>query len=142
MTRLFLFLFAGLSALTLLAMPAPVRAADDFLDAERAFVLSVKPDGDKALQLQFVVAPGYYLYGDKFKFTAVDASLGDAILPKGKVKFDTTFQKNVETHRDTVVIRLPVSDAKGEFKLTVSSQGCADKGLRSEERRVGKECSS
>ena len=44
------------------------------------------------------------------------------------MKFDETFQKEVETYRTTVTIRVPVQ-AGGPFTLLVASQGCADKGL-------------
>ena len=47
----------------------------------------------------------------------------------GKVKFDETFQKNVETHRDMLRIPVPVQQADGAFRLAVNYQGCADKGL-------------
>lgn len=104
-------------------------AADEFLEPERAFVLSGRELDARKVEVRFDVAPGYYLYGDKFKFAAADAMLGPAVLPTGKIKFDETFQKDVETHRGTVRIVLPVEQAQGEFKLAVTSQGCADQGL-------------
>ncbi len=105
------------------------RAADDFLEPERAFALSAKALDGRQLELTFGIAPGYYLYGDKFSFQAAGATLGDAVLPLGKTKFDETFQKDVETHRGQVRIVLPVERAAGEFRLKVGSQGCADRGL-------------
>ncbi|HEX8886344.1 MAG TPA: protein-disulfide reductase DsbD, partial [Noviherbaspirillum sp.] len=56
------------------------------------------------------------------------ATLGEPVIPPGKVKFDETFQKDVETYRKTVVITIPV-EATGPFLLVATSQGCADKGL-------------
>jgi thiol:disulfide interchange protein DsbD len=50
------------------------------------------------------------------------------VIPPGKVKFDETFQKNVETYRGTVTIRLPV-DGAGPIVLNARYQGCADAGL-------------
>jgi thiol:disulfide interchange protein DsbD len=44
------------------------------------------------------------------------------------MKFDKTFQRNVETYRGNVTIQVPV-DANGAFTLTAISQGCADAGL-------------
>lgn len=105
------------------------RSADDFLEPERAFVLSGRAIDAREVEVRFDIAPGYYLYGDKFHFSAADATLGAPVLPKGKVKFDETFQKDVETHRGTIRIALPVEKAQGEFKLAVTSQGCADQGL-------------
>ena len=105
------------------------RAADDFLDPEVAFKGSVRTLDDKTVEVSFEVAPGYYLYREQFKFAANGATLGAPAIPAGKVKFDETFQKNVETHRDTVRIPVPVQQANGPFRLAVNYQGCADKGL-------------
>ncbi|MEO6362409.1 MAG: protein-disulfide reductase DsbD domain-containing protein, partial [Caldimonas sp.] len=114
-----LFLFAA----------QPVRAADDFLEPNKAFQFSARAIDAKTVEASFVVAPGYYLYREQFKFAAAGATLGEPVLPVGKVKFDETFQKNVETYRDTVKIVVPVTEAGAEFRLDVTSQGCADAGL-------------
>ena len=45
------------------------------------------------------------------------------------MKYDETFQKNVETYRNAVTILVPVEQAGAEFRLVVTSQGCADAGL-------------
>lgn len=117
-----------LLALLMVAFGA-ARGADTFLEPERAFVLSARAIDARQVEVRFDIAPGYYLYGDKFHFAAEGVTLGPAVLPKGKIKFDETFQKDVESHRDTIRIVLPVEKAKGEFKLAVTSQGCADAGL-------------
>jgi thiol:disulfide interchange protein DsbD len=44
------------------------------------------------------------------------------------VKFDETFNKEVETYHHGVAIRIPVQ-GEGPFTLNVTGQGCADKGL-------------
>src|SRR5207248_59257 len=77
----------------------------------------------------FDIAPGYYLYREQLKFAATGATLGTPAIPPGKVKFDETFQKNVETHRDVLRIAVPVQRASGAFRIAVNYQGCADKGL-------------
>ncbi len=79
--------------------------------------------------MTFAIAPGYYLYREQFKFAANGATLGTPAIPPGKVKFDETFQKNVETYRDAITIVVPVEQAGAEFRLVVTSQGCADAGL-------------
>lgn len=123
-----LILRAVLLAMLLVAGGAS-RAADEFLEPDRAFVLSGRAIDARQVEIQFDIAPGYYLYGDKFRFAASDATLGQAVLPKGKIKFDETFQKDVESHRGKIRIVLPVEQAQREFKLAVTSQGCADQGL-------------
>ena len=105
------------------------RAVDDFLEPEKAFRFSARAQGERSVEVMFDVAPGYYLYREQFRFEALDAKLGAAALPAGKVKFDETFQKDVETYRDQVHITVPAEQAAQRFRVTVTSQGCADKGL-------------
>ena len=114
------FMFAAMQA---------TRAADEFLDPNVAFKLAARAADERTVEVTFTVAPAYYLYRDQFKFVANGATLGMADIPKGKVKFDETFQKNVETHRDLVRITVPVSQAEPKFQLLVTNQGCADQGL-------------
>ena len=106
-----------------------VPAADDFLDPEVAFKLAARAAGERSVELSFSVAPGYYLYREPFKFSADGATLGVPVFPAGKVKFDETFQKDVETHRGVVRITVPVQQAPARFVLMVANQGCADRGL-------------
>ncbi len=109
----------------------PVRAAEDFLPPEQAFAFEARALDARTVEVAFTVANGYYLYREQFAFAADGAGvrLGPAQVPPGKVKFDVTFNKNLETHRGRVVIRLPVEAAPASFMLTVTSQGCADAGL-------------
>jgi thioredoxin:protein disulfide reductase len=118
-----------LVALLLSAWSQAALSAEEFLDPEVAFQGSVRPVGDKAVEVSFEIAPGYYLYREQFKFTATSATLGQIAVPAGKVKFDETFNKEVETHRGTLRINVPVEQAAGPFRLAVNYQGCADKGL-------------
>jgi thiol:disulfide interchange protein DsbD len=120
-------LVAGLAAL--FAAAGAAQAAEDFLDPDVAFKLSARALDDRTVEVMLAVAPGYYLYREQFKFGAGDATLGAPTLPQGKIKFDETFQKNVETYRDVVRIGIPVQRAAARFQLLVTNQGCADKGL-------------
>src|SRR5664279_1343041 len=106
-----------------------LAAEDDFLEPEKAFQFSARPLDAKTVEVTFDIAPGYYLYRDQFRFAASGATLGPAAIPAGKVKFDQTFQKNVETYRDTLKIAVPVASAAAEFRFVTTSQGCADAGL-------------
>jgi thiol:disulfide interchange protein DsbD len=121
-----LLLFAVLSALGLAARAA---GDDGFLDPEQAFRFSAQALDARTLEVRFDIAPGYYMYREAFRFAADGATLAPAELPQGKVKFDETFGKNVETYREQVRIRIPVAQAKPRFRLDVTGQGCADKGL-------------
>jgi thiol:disulfide interchange protein DsbD len=122
------WVFAALGLLALLA-GLQARAEDDFLDPEVAFKGSVRAQDAKTVEITFDIAPGYYLYREQFKFAATGASIGAPVIPPGKVKFDETFQKNVETHRGMLRIAVPVEQATNPFRIAVNYQGCADKGL-------------
>ncbi|WP_321927075.1 protein-disulfide reductase DsbD [Burkholderia sp. BCC1998] len=117
----FMFVLGGLSV---------ARAADDFLDPSVAFKFSAS-ESPGQVNVRFKVASGYYLYRERFAFAVKggQATLGDPQFPAGHVKFDQTFQKEVETYRDEVVIHVPVKQAAGPFELAVTSQGCADEGI-------------
>ena len=119
-------------AIAVLCLLAPVRfaLADDFLDPEQAFKLTLVALDGRTLQARFEIAPGYYMYREQLNVLAPGASLGEIAIAKGKVKFDETFQKEVEVHRDAQIAVIPVlQQTKDRFELTVTGQGCADKGL-------------
>jgi thiol:disulfide interchange protein DsbD len=120
------FLSALVIAFTVLL--APARADEDFLPPEQAFQFSARMLDPHTVQVSYAIADGYYMYRERFKFGAAGAKLGEPQIPPGKVKFDDTFQKNVETYHHSVAIRIPVQ-GEGPFTLTVTGQGCADKGL-------------
>jgi thiol:disulfide interchange protein DsbD len=121
--------WALLALLLSIACGTSAVAADDFLDPDLAFQLSVRVLGDKRLELSYKVAPGYYLYRERFKFASTDARLGDAQIPPGKKHYDTALEQNVETYHDQVVVVLPVVSAGKSFTMVATHQGCADKGL-------------
>ena len=107
---------------------APSHADDDFLPPEKAFRVSARLLDVKSIELNFQIAEGYYLYRERFAFKAEGASLGEPDVPHGKIKFDPNFEKDVETFRQQLIVRVPV-DSNGNFTLTVGYQGCSDKGL-------------
>ena len=104
------------------------HADDDFLPPEQAFKFSAHMDGARTVVVDYAIANGYHMYRDRFQFGAAGAKLGTPALPAGKVEFDDTFGKNVETYHQNIEIRIPV-DGNGPFTLTSTGQGCADKGL-------------
>ncbi len=104
------------------------RAADDYLEPDAAFKFSARMADARTVEITYAIADGYYMYRERFSFKAEGATLGEPVIPPGKVKFDDTFQKNVETYRKNITIKLPV-EASGAFTLTATSQGCADQGL-------------
>ena len=117
-----------LLACSLVFAVAPAIAADDYLAPEVAFKFSARMLDPQTVAVTYEIADGYYMYRERMKFTATGATLGEPRLPPGKVKYDETFMKDVETYRKSVTITIPLR-ANGMFTLAASSQGCADAGL-------------
>jgi len=116
----------------LLACAAPVRAEQEFLEPDKAFAFSASMAAPDALELHYRVAPGYYLYRERFGITispAGAARLGEPAYPQGEVKYDPTFEKDMEVYHRDVAVRVPLMPGGQAFTLTVTSQGCADAGL-------------
>lgn len=126
-------LFALLAlALLWLGWNATARAEAEFLDPEKAFVFSAAMSAPDSVELRFRVAPGYYMYRERFGITISPygaATLGEAVYPKGEVKYDPTFEKDMEVYHQDVIVRVPVQPGGQAFTLTATSQGCADAGL-------------
>src|SRR3982750_2204487 len=123
------FFGLAIALLALIALQSARAAEDEFLEPDKAFQFSAQPHDAKSVEVTFAIAPGYYLYREQFKFGANGATLGAPAIPPGKVKYDVTFEKNVETYRNAVTMLVPVEQAGAEFLLVVTSQGCADAGL-------------
>jgi thiol:disulfide interchange protein DsbD len=131
MFRSFTSSIVRLLAALLLACFAFVPAAqadDDFLPPDQAFKFSAHMADEHTIVVNYPIADGYYMYRERFHFSANGAKLGEPAIPPGKIKFDDTFQKNVETYHHGIEIRIPV-EATGPFTLNATGQGCADKGL-------------
>lgn len=119
-------------ALLWLAWNAPARAEAEFLEPEKAFVFSAAMATPDTVELRFRVAPGYYMYRERFGISISPlgaVTLGEPVYPKGEVKYDPTFEKDMEVYHQDVVIRVPVTPGGQPFTLTLTGQGCADAGL-------------
>lgn len=120
----------ALLALTLGLGLSQAARADEFLDPEQAFKLSVELTGDRQVRLRFDIAPGYYMYRDQFKLELEGGTVGPIQWPTPKRKFDETFNKEVETYRERLTLDVPITAAgQAPVYLVLTGQGCADKGL-------------
>ncbi len=107
--------------------------AEELLHPSVAFKPTAHALDGQTIEVRFEIAKGYYLYRDKFRFSAEPASvqLGTPVLPIGKEKDDDTFGK-VQVYYKEALIRLPVErNSSGPLPLTlnITSQGCADAGV-------------
>ncbi|MDA7085018.1 protein-disulfide reductase DsbD [Pseudomonas sp. SA3-5] len=110
---------------------APLNNSEDFLPVREAFKLSLIDSSTESIKLRFVAAEGYYLYRHRFQFSSepTDIALGAAQLPAGKAKVDDYFG-DVEVYYGVLDVELPLDNPDNRpLNLSVSYQGCADKGL-------------
>ena len=126
------FLLAVILALVSAPATAQLFGNPELLEPEKAFRISARALDARNVEVTFQIADGYYMYRDRFSFaTEGGQPLKGVEIPRGKVKEDQFFGKQ-ETFRDFVRIRVPLSAvdaAKGSVTLTVTSQGCSDKGI-------------
>jgi thiol:disulfide interchange protein DsbD len=126
-------------AVLLLLLVPPAYAVDslgddqELLDPDQAFAISTHIKGDAQVEVSWKIAPGYYLYRDRIRFSTdtPGITLGNAELPTGTIKNDEFFGK-IATFRDSVTATLAVTrsaNAPDTFELKAMSQGCADIGV-------------
>jgi thiol:disulfide interchange protein DsbD len=129
-------LFALLFLLALHGGFAHAVSQSDLLEPEKAFRMTTRALDDRTLEVNFVIAPGYYMYRERFQFD-VDPGFGAAFklgkpeFPAGLRKKDEFFGE-VETYRKQVSIRVPMekpAEGGDTVRLLVTSQGCADVGV-------------
>ncbi len=131
-TILFLLGLALAGAVSAQGLLGPSTNQDQFLPVDQAFVFSATADGGGQVQLDWQIAPGYYLYRHRVSVKTATAgfTLGEIAMPPGKKKTDEFFG-DVEVYYDALMAMVPVTrpaDASS-FEIAVSYQGCADAGL-------------
>lgn len=130
--KIFFIWFVGL--LNVMAVTNHAVAAD-FLSPEKAFQVIAETKDDANVHITVKPVDGYYVYKESIKFKLLNPDkqelIGLPVLPKGKIKFDENFGKELETYPKSFQITLPVDKeliGKGFF-LQMELQGCADKGI-------------
>ena len=127
------FRLIGLLMLWLLATAAWAQQEEDYLLPEDAFRVSADSLDAEAIVVRWDIAPGYYLYRTKFKFSTENDGLemGTPDYPASKLKHDEFFG-DVQIYRNKAEFRIPLKRASGSsdtLQLRTVSQGCADAGL-------------
>jgi thiol:disulfide interchange protein DsbD len=126
----------GALALALTLGAAGSAWAADFMPVEQAFQVSVQPASPTGVLVHFTLAPGVYLYRERFQAQltpeggVAPVTPADWRLPDGDKKHDPTFDKVVEVyHHDLDANVSWTGGPAGAAVLTVGYQGCADAGL-------------
>ncbi len=128
--RLIRCLFPAVLALSI-AYPA-LAQSDVPLPPEDVFKYVIVDTGD-ALEIDWVIEEGYYLYRKKLGFASESDSveLGEPKLPEGLDHEDEFFGKQ-QVYRERFYVTVPYTikgDRPENMVLVVKSQGCADMGL-------------
>jgi thiol:disulfide interchange protein DsbD len=118
-----------LSVFSILSTPAEAEP----LKPEQAFSFQATAIRDDLLEIRFQIAPGHYLYREKFQFSleAAGMTLGSPQFPAGQFKEDPAFGRT-EIFQGQSKILLPLTSgpkAEGQVILAVTYQGCAEAGL-------------
>ena len=101
-----------------------------FLPVEQVYQVAVDVE-ESQLILNWSIVEGYYLYRDRFSFSAVDATsqLEAPIFETGKRKWDDFFEEELEVYYTKTSIALPYKGEGDQMEIQIESQGCADAGL-------------
>ena len=104
----------------------------EFLDPQQAFRFFHEANA-QGIVLSWDIAPGYYLYRDRFKLAADTDSLEAKFvgMPTGEMKDDPEFGR-VEIYRDQVSFQALVTTTQvppADSVTTVTYQGCAEDGI-------------
>jgi thiol:disulfide interchange protein DsbD len=122
-----------LPALLLLGLNQAVFAQGDEPQPARDVYRYVVADTGDALEVDWAIEDGYYLYRNKLSFESNSESikLGGARLPEGLPHEDEFFGKQ-QVYRDNFYVSIPYT-VEGErpetMEFVIKSQGCWDGGL-------------
>lgn len=111
------------------------QARSKFLPADQAFVLQVNPIEDNQLQIQWSIAPEYYLYKDKLQVEVFpeqqkNSSIIQMDQQATRVIDDPYFGKQ-DVYENIVDFFVPLNKLKTQYPkaMTIHYQGCAAQGL-------------
>lgn len=110
---------------------------DEILAPEQAFQVTAHSPAGDTLQLDWVIAPGTYLYQDKVQVVSLSpgVALGDYALPDARIKPDSVrpdgTSGEVAAYYEALHLQIPLvrQSAATELRVQVAYQGCADRGI-------------
>lgn len=135
---------AVLAAAIALAVPFCIygkeAAQDDLLEADQAFkpVARLVADPPSAtarhgIDVEYRIAPGYYLYRDRLRFEVHPGTLPLAPPERpAAIEIDDPFLGKSAIYREKVVIHIPFTASvvdPGQYRVRVVAQGCAEDRL-------------
>ena len=130
------------TCLLLLTLPAAAAPGDDFpsrtatlpgaptefLPVEEAYQLAPRLDGDR-LVLDWLIAPGYYLYQERFGANLPDGTALKLNFEEGRRQYDDYYQRELVVYYELTTVSTEPLPERGVLTVRVQAQGCADAGL-------------
>jgi thiol:disulfide interchange protein len=101
---------------------------DEFLPVDEAFKPSYTIEQGK-LVLNWQIADTYYLYQERFKFSADEGIQITPSYTQGQMKYDELFERETLVHYQEVSLSFDLEGITDRFNLKLEYQGCADAGL-------------
>ncbi len=101
------------------------------LSAAEAFQIRGAAMQGEWLVVDVWVAPGYAIYAEKTHIKAEPSAVTVAALlfPKGSARYDEGMAQTLTYLRGLVRVRARLTGVAGAFKVTATTQGCADAGV-------------
>jgi len=124
-------LFSTLSAVC----AAAYAANDNFLSADQAFRLSSEIISGENARINWIIADGYHLYRDRFRFSLAENSapqveLLPVELPEGVERQESLGAREAYYHRLSIDLHFrKLGNNSDPVYLKLRFQGCADQGL-------------
>ncbi len=123
-----IFTLHSILAVLLMLVSFQAWSQDDLLEPDKAFALGTPQVSADKIILKWKIAPGYYLYQNKFSFELKGSAsrLDKPVMPEAIRKQDEFFGE-VQIYKKYVTIELPLireGKEKEEVVLKVVSQGC------------------
>ncbi len=132
MLRLLTYCFVALGV----SLFSATGFAQTFLAPEKAFYIDAVVTNNTTVNVNFKIAPRYYMYQERFEFALDNApiKIESIEFPPAKVKYDPTFEKDMGLYFEQTNISLVLSEwpqglMNQAFILKVVSQGCAEQGI-------------
>lgn len=117
---IFLFFILMLISFNNLASSIP-------LAPDKAFMFSPHIENNKKINAEWIIAPGYYLYVDKFKFTFLPQITFNAKYPLAKTKSDN--RGSYQVYSGHTIIPISLNSSAENVQMTVTYQGCSAAGF-------------
>lgn len=117
----------SVAAACLAAFCVSVQAGPDLLQPDEAFRVSARRVEPRVVELEYIIAPGYHLYRDRFSFKTDNpaVTVAGVELPPPQEKFDKAMGQSMRYYTERVAVRVRLAGGNQTVKLVATAQGCA-----------------